>query len=135
MYAIYTNIFGVNIPTELNENFQNAELSEMFDDLELPKGFECNVPYAGSDYADIHLGVFLSSSDGIKKPTTSPTKKQKELCKAGIKATKEQIQNLYKEWKKEFPENVFSKKDDDLVEDFLKELDNTLETYTAFSTS
>lgn len=135
MYAIYTNIFGIKIPTELNKKFQCAELSEMFDDSELPDGFECDVPYSGDGYADIHLGVTLSSTDGRGKPVTVPTAKQIAICKEGIKELKEQIQKSWEEWKTDYPENDFGEDDDKLVEEFLNELDKEPETYTAYSTS
>ena len=76
MYCIYTIIYGVKIPDELNERIQGCnlelklfeynptikELMRTQEDKQFP--FILNVPYAGSGLADTHLGINMGCTDG-----------------------------------------------------------------------
>lgn len=128
-------MFGVKISDDLNKKIQNSELSEIFCDLNLPDEFECDVPYSGDGYADIHLGIMLSNtSDKNNKPKLTPTKKQKTIYKHGVKAIEEQAVEIVRAWKNDFPENDYIDIENALNE-MLKELKKNPEIYTAYSTS
>jgi len=135
MYVIYTTMYGICIPENLNKQLQLNEISERFDEINLPDGFQCNVPYSGDGFADIHLGIEIDSTENLsKKVYTSVTDEQKDLFKAGVRVLKKKFVEAYKEIKVEFPD-CMGKEDDEIVQKFLKLLDGEPELYRAYSTS
>jgi len=139
MYAIYTTIYGILVPNELNEDLQEAEFTELFYDITKvtePKGFCCSVPYSGDGLADIHLGVAMDSTESnSKKVISEPTAEQKECAEIHIPIVKEMFLKIIKEMREEHPDWE-QPGDAEIIDKFLALLDiSNLEVYRAYSTS
>jgi hypothetical protein len=134
MYEIYTTMFGICIPDELNRKLQEAEITELFDGFRR-REFQANIPYSGADEADIHLGVALQSTESRSKVlVTEPTKSQLKDFEEGLEQFKEHFKVACEETEEEFSD-LYSDEENALIKQFVEALDGEPVVYRAYSTS
>ena len=138
MYSIWTTMYGIEVPEALNRKLQETEVSEMFMEIDrnqLPEGFGCDIPYSGDDIADVHLGVFLDSTESkSRKVISEPTEKQRQTFINGLNVLKTFMNETLNEWN----EGEYPLEDDqtEVFNEFMKLLDEAEPSvYRAYSTS
>ena len=138
MYSIWTTIYGIDVPKELNEKLQRTEVSEMFMEIgqgDLPEGFDCDTPYSGDGLADVHLGIVLDSTESrSRKVVSEPTDEQRESFKDGLEKLKVFLDNEAQSWEDEgYPMDSDQQEVFDAFKKLLDEAEPTV--YRAYSTS
>ena len=137
MYSIYTTIYGICVPEELNRKLQKSDLSELLGGVDgLPVGFSCDIPYSGDGLADVHLGVEIDSTDSrSRKVVLEPTLEQKTMVEQYMPVVKAKFLEGIAELKEENPD-WDDPEEMAVVDEFVALLDSKdYIIYRAYSTS
>lgn len=143
MYSIHTYLWGVQLPDQMNEKFQQLELSEVkFDDRlqELCRSYEMefDIPYSGDGTPGLHFGIYLDSTEAhIGKGTAPMPKEPDDVEKAKFlefrNALCQLITDIYDEWDEEEPLDFESSVAAAHVLQYLMNTEPSI--YSAYSTS
>jgi len=129
MYTIMTKMYGPKIPEDLNIRAQDSEASEILLEIKVD-GFTSDVPYSGSDYADLHIGINLSRLGTRSKVVT---KDAKTKYREGIELFIGRFSEILDQSVDSTPEDAEFKKVASELLDFIK--NSKPEIYYAYSTS
>jgi len=132
MYEVYTTIWGIKVPEELNHKLQESELAEAFHCMDSVEGFTAEVPYAGAGMPDIHLGIVLSTDNAACLGEKDVTEAQRELFTKTLADWRALFEREMDDWREE---DSLTEEDEKILEEFHAVLDQSPTVYRAYSTS